>query len=113
MNKAYKKIDFNQKKRGTISALEKACLVVKKEVVNGTEQMADAWIKSEKKKGSQKADILKEHAVLMMKRISYHVKKSFKGVTIKAAIHDFSYEFGQASRETMDNLREFIKDVKK
>lgn len=110
---SYKKINFDQNRKETMRAIMKACRVVKKEVSSGTEHIADVWIEHEKKKGSKKAKAVKEQTVLMMKRISYHIKKSFKGVTMKAAIRDLSYEFGQASRETMDNVREMIKGIKK
>jgi len=103
---------MNEKgKTKTFSAIQKACAAMKKGFSEGTNDMADVWIKSESQQKSQKAKKLKDGTIAMAKNISSDLKKSFKGITPKTAVCDISYELGGAIKKTKEIFNEYIDDL--
>jgi len=99
-------------KTRTLSAIKKVCSEVKKDFSEGTNNMADIWVECDARKNGRKAQKLKEETIAMAKNITSGFKKSFKGITAKAAIRDISYELGGVLKKTRDALRDMLKDIK-
>jgi len=112
----YKKIELNPDgvpKDGTktFRAIKKVCSLLKKDFTNGTNNMAEVWVKSHSLQKVQKAKKLKEGTILMAKTMASNVKKSLKGIGPKTAICDISYEIGGALKRTKDVFNEYIDDI--
>ena len=114
----YKKIEITptgeiipQRKTKTFSAIKNACSAIKKGFSSGTNNMADAWIKSDPQKKGLKAKKLKDGTMAMAKSISSDLKKSFKGITPKELVCDISYELGGAIKKTKQVVNEYIDDI--
>jgi len=75
--------------------------------------MADLWIKGESQKDSQKAKMLKNQSIAMLKNITSDLKKNFKGITAKGVICDISYEIGGVLKKTKETCHEYIDDIKR
>ena len=96
----------NKKETKTLGAIKKAYSMLKKDFAEGTNSMADDWIKCD-----QKAKKIKDGTIAMSKNISYDLKKSFKGISPKIAVCDISYELGGAIKKTKEVFNEYIDDI--
>jgi len=94
-----------------MAAIKQACSLVKKDFSDGTNEMADAWVKSGPQKKGQKAKKLKDGTIAMAKNISSDIKQSFKGINPKTAVCDFSYELGSVIKKTKNVFNEYIDDI--
>ncbi|MBF0489272.1 MAG: hypothetical protein HQL15_01460, partial [Candidatus Omnitrophica bacterium] len=109
----YRKIELSEggkvsTKTGTKTtrAFKKAFSAIKKNFSTGTNKMADSWVKNADAKKSQKIKKLKGQTFVMAKNISMEIKHSFKGITPKKALCDFSYALGGVFKETKEILRD-------
>ena len=114
----YKKIELtptgeisDKTQTKTFIAIKKAYGALKKNFSDGTNNMADGWIKSSSQKKPQKAKKLKDGTIAMAKNISYDFKKSFKGITPKTAVCDISYEIGGAIKKTKEFFNQYIDEI--
>ena len=113
----YKKIEITEtgkpvnKGTKTARALKSALGAIKKDFSNGTNDMADAWIKCNPVKKGQKAKKLKDGTVAMVRSMANNIKKSLKGITPKTALCDISYEIGGVLNKTKAVFNEYIDDI--
>ncbi len=105
------KITVAPKSTKTFCAIKNAYTAIKKDFANGTNNMAEGWVKSSPQLKGQKVRKLKEGTFHMAKTMAADIKKNMKGVSPKAAICDLSYEIGGVLKKTKDVIDDYIDEI--